>query len=145
MKYSLITFALMSIIIGYSCDSSGSDKDNDDSMESYIDDGREKHATISFEEDFFDFGTVKHGEVLSYTFLFTNTGNIPLIINDVVAGCGCTTTKLTKEVLKPNQQASIEVVFNTRGWHGSQYKNVTIVSNAQTSKRSITIKANVVS
>ncbi|MFO8022100.1 MAG: DUF1573 domain-containing protein [Perlabentimonas sp.] len=145
MKRRLITVMLVSFFIGYSCGSENTESNQDSTMEEYIDDGREKHAAISFEEDFYDFGKVKHGEVLSYTFTFTNTGNIPLIISDVIAGCGCTTTKLTRKVLKPNQEASVEVVFNTRGWHGSQYKNVTIVSNAETSKRSVSIKANVVS
>lgn len=121
-----------------------SDKNDSNNLPAVIDDGREQHANIEFEEDFVDLGTIKHGEVLSYTFKFKNTGNNSLLIMNIVPGCGCTSTKLSKKVLKPSEEASLEVVFDSKGWHGSQFKSVTIVSNALTPKRSVTLKVNVV-
>ncbi|NHB68214.1 DUF1573 domain-containing protein [Perlabentimonas gracilis] len=116
----------------------------DSDLPEYIDDGREKHASMEFEADFIDLGTIKHGEVITYTFQFTNTGNVPLVVKDIIAGCGCTKTKLSKEVVKPNDNATLEVVFDSRGWYGTQFKSVTLVSNAVTPKRSVTLKVNVV-
>lgn len=122
----------------------GSSEDKTNVLPEYIDDGREKHANIEFVEDFIDFGTIKNGEVVVFTYNFTNTGNIPLIIKDVVAGCGCTKTKLSKKVLRPNEEGTLEVIFDSNGWYGMQFKPITIVSNALTQKRSVTLKVNVV-
>lgn len=99
---------------------------------------------IEFTNDFYDFGTIKHGEVLSYSFTFKNTGTAPLIVFSVIAGCGCTSTKVSNDLLKPDEKATVEVVFDSKGWYGSQFKSVTLVTNAETPKRSVTIKANVV-
>ena len=133
----LLTFAVSGCHLG------NSEKAVSDFPE-YIEDGREKHANIEFIEDFIDFGTIKHGEVVVFTYSFTNTGNIPLIINKVIPSCGCTKTNLSKEVLRPNEEGTLEIVFDSNGWYGTQYKSVTIVSNAITQKRSVTLKINVV-
>ncbi|MDD4673245.1 MAG: DUF1573 domain-containing protein [Bacteroidales bacterium] len=121
-----------------------SSEDKSNALPEYIDDGREAHASIKFVEDFIDFGTISNGEVVVFTYSFTNTGNVPLIINDVIASCGCTKTKLSKKVLRPNEKGILEVVFDSKGWYGTQYKSVTIVSNALTKKRSVTLKVNVI-
>lgn len=141
-QFLLISFlSIIAVVTLSSCGSKGSPAKSD--LPSHIDDGREKHASIDFVEDFVDLGSIKHGEVITYTFKFSNSGNIPLVINDVIAGCGCTRTNLSDEVLNPTEEASLEVVFDSRGWHGSQFKSVTLVSNARTPKRSVTIKVNV--
>lgn len=101
-------------------------------------------ATIEFIEDFVDLGTISHGEVVSYTFSFSNRGNSALVIKDLIPDCGCTDVQLSKKVIMPGEKATVEVIFNSRGWHGSQYKSVSIVSNATTTTRTITIKVNVV-
>ncbi|HDP54863.1 MAG TPA: DUF1573 domain-containing protein [Bacteroidetes bacterium] len=101
-------------------------------------------AKIEFIDDFVDLGTIDHGEVISYTFTFSNKGNAALIVNDLVADCGCTKVILSKEILKPGETATIELVFDSRGWHGSQFKSVSVKTNAQTPSRTITIKVNVV-
>jgi hypothetical protein len=140
-----IAFVVFPAFIISSCSlRNGDDNVNTVKYENQIEDGREKHANIQFEEDFVDLGTIKHGEVISYTFKFINSGNIPLIISDVNAGCGCTRTKLSKKLVRPNEPATLVVVFDSKGWFGSQFKSATIVSNALTQKRSVTIKVNVV-
>ncbi|HCX99338.1 MAG TPA: hypothetical protein DG754_04280 [Bacteroidales bacterium] len=101
-------------------------------------------AIIEFIEDFVDLGTISHGEVVSYTFSFSNRGNAALVIKDLIPDCGCTDVQLSKKVITPGEKATVEVIFNSRGWHGSQYKSVSIVSNATTPIRSVTIKVNVV-
>ncbi len=145
--YTLLNFlsALIVTTLLVSCGGrASSDINESDNLPAVVEDGRVQHANIEFEEDFVDFGTIRHGEVLSYTFKFKNTGNNTLLIMNIVPGCGCTSTKLSKKVLKPSEEASLEVVFDSRGWHGSQFKSVTIVSNALTPKRSVTLKVNVV-
>ena len=50
----------------------------------------DKQAAITFEKEEHDFGSLLQGEVVSYSFHFTNTGNAPLIISQVTSSCGCT-------------------------------------------------------
>lgn len=142
---SLYLLVFFITLFSFSCTSfKGNEKVAQETAKDTINDGRELHASIEFEEDFFDFGRLKQGEVISHIFTFTNTGNIPLIIHEIIPSCGCTKTEPSAEIIKPNQQATLEVVFDSRGWYGSQFKSVTIVSNALTSQRSLTIKANIV-
>ncbi|BDX39385.1 hypothetical protein CYCD_27400 [Tenuifilaceae bacterium CYCD] len=101
-------------------------------------------ADLKYIDDFFDFGTVCEGEVISHTFKFKNAGNGVLIVKDAIPSCGCTTPKLSKKMLKPGEEGSVEVIFDSRGWFGSQYKSVTLRTNSHIMDKSVTIKANVV-
>ena len=50
---------------------------------------QQKGAFISFEKEVHDFGKIKEGDgKVEYKFMFTNTGDAPLIINNVKASCG---------------------------------------------------------
>lgn len=141
--FGFTVFALFSIQF-YSCNFNTNRVDGSvDAITDTIFDGRELHASIEFEEDLFDFGRITHGEVISHVFSFKNTGNKPLIIFSVIPSCGCTKSEASSDLVKPNQHATIEVVFDSKGWMGSQYKSVTIVSNAVNPKKTVTVKANV--
>ena len=41
-------------------------------------------------------------------FTFTNVGNAPLVINEVIASCGCTIPKYDRRPIAPGQKGSIE-------------------------------------
>jgi hypothetical protein len=112
-----------------------------ESVNSVQDTDSTKVADLEYIEDFFDFGTVCEGEVISHTFKFKNAGNGVLIVKDAIPSCGCTTPKLSKKMLKPGEEASVEVIFDSRGWFGSQYKSVTLRTNSPIMDKSVTIKA----
>jgi hypothetical protein len=145
IKRILYLIAFFSITFAYSCSNVESrKKDNVDKVSEGIEGDVEKIAEIEFVEDFVDLGTITHGEVIAYSFNFSNSGNKPLIVFDIVAGCGCTKTKVSKDILNPGEKSNLEVVFDSKGWYGSQYKTVTVVTNAPTPKRTVTIKVNIV-
>ncbi len=102
------------------------------------------YAHLHFIEDFFDFGSIKQGEVVAYTFKFTNTGNAPLVIKDIIPDCGCTKSKVSSKLVKPNEVETIEIIFDSSGWRGLQYKSITVRTNGKIKDKSVTIKANVV-
>lgn len=141
----MVRLALLSLVYSLlltSIPSCGSlTKEKPETVEEISQDGT---AIIEIVEDFVDLGTIAHGEVVSYTFSFSNKGDGVLLVKDLIPECGCTLVKVSEKVVKPEEKASIEVVFNSRGWHGSQYKSVNIISNATTPSRSVTIKVNVV-
>lgn len=101
-------------------------------------------ADLVYIDDFHDFGTIQSGEVVTFAFRFRNNGTAPLIIKDIIPDCGCTSTRIDKHLYAPHEQGYIEVQFNSKGWHGSQYKQVTLRTNSPIRDKSVTIKANVI-
>src|SRR5579862_1369440 len=81
---------------------------------------------MKFEKDTHDFGKIKAGGVVNYEFKFTNTGKSPLIITSAQASCGCTTPVWPKEPIKPGENGSIKVTFNSTGKKGLQDKQILV-------------------
>ena len=91
-------------------------------------------AEIKFDKVNFNFGTFseKNG-VQKTSFTFTNTGNKPLVINQIVASCGCTTPNYDKKPIAPGQKGKVDVVYNGKGKRTGHFKkSITVYSNAAT-------------
>ncbi|GAA0762980.1 DUF1573 domain-containing protein [Psychroflexus lacisalsi] len=99
------------------------------------------YPVMEFEEQEFDFGTVEEGEVVEHTFVFTNTGDAPLIVSNAVATCGCTVPTWTKKAISPGDKGEMLVKFNTRGKPNQQMKAVRITANTQSGRETLRIKA----
>ena len=76
-------------------------------------------------------------------FKFTNTGNIPLIISQVKASCGCTIPKKPNKPILPGEKGEIEVKYDTRRVMPFK-KTITVGSNAETPSVLLFIKGNVI-
>lgn len=102
-------------------------------------------ASVKFEKYEHDFGTVKPLTTNTYKFRFTNTGDVPLTIENARASCGCTVPNWPKEPIMPNQSSEIEVEFTPKETQlGTQEKQITITANTPESNTILKIKANVV-
>jgi len=86
-------------------------------------------AEISFEKDMHDFGTMKQGSDVSYKYIFTNTGEAPLIISDVKRSCGCTTPGWTKEPVAPGKSGYVILAYDSKRV-GPYNKSVSVISNS---------------
>lgn len=103
--------------------------------------GEEAQATVSekaprialAEKSAFDFGTIAEGDTVEHVFKFTNTGEFPLIINNVTASCGCTTPEWPREPIAPGAASSVRVRFDSRNKAGVQNKTVSIYANTNPS------------
>lgn len=126
----------------YSCSSKPKIEQN--KYDSISDTTVKKSALLMFRDDFYDFGTIVQGEVVSHTFYFYNAGDDVLIVKDIIPDCGCTKPKIAKKILEPGEESSVEVIFDSKGWYGSQYKSVALRTNSSIRDKSVTIKANVV-
>ena len=87
-------------------------------------------AVLVFTEYEHHFGKVAEGEKISWQFLYANKGTGPLVINSVSTTCGCTVPKYNTKPVKPGENGSIEVIFDTSGRKGMQTKTITVNSNA---------------
>lgn len=90
-----------------------------------------------------NFGSVKRGQILKNEFAITNTGNVPLVIEDVEVACSCTSVDFSEKPILPGQKAVIVVTFNTASTYGKQDRFVTVVSNDPRSPHKLRYKAHV--
>jgi hypothetical protein len=86
-------------------------------------------AVIKVEQERFNFGKVKQGEKLDFTYVIRNEGNDDLILRKIKPSCGCTAINPEKMVLKKGESSEIKVILNTTGLKGAQHKTITIISN----------------
>ena len=86
-------------------------------------------AVAEFNENSFDFGTIKQGEKKEHTFTLTNAGKSDLHIRRVRTSCGCTAVAPAKKVIAAGETAPIKVTFDSRGKRGRQSKSITVITN----------------
>ena len=93
----------------------------------------QKPAEIKFEKLTHDFGTFSEkNPVVTYTFIYTNVGEQPLVINQAVASCGCTVPEYTKTPVKPGEQGKLKVTYNGTGkFPGHFKKSITVRTNGK--------------
>ncbi len=88
-----------------------------------------------------DFGSIRLGRPVTYTFEVTNTGRDSLHLENVSASCGCTTPEWTAGAVAPGKKTGIKVGYNAAS-EGPFEKSITLVYNGGQSK-TIFIKGNV--
>lgn len=78
-----------------------------------------------------DFGTVsEQGRKVSYDYVFTNTGDCPLVITRVITSCKCVSTNYTKKPIPPGGHGMVTVTYDPKKQQGVFYKAVQVFSNA---------------
>jgi hypothetical protein len=80
---------------------------------------------------------------VSHVFTFKNTGNAPLVIQNVETSCGCTSPEYTKEPVQPGKSGIVKATFDPAGRPNYFDKNLTVISNAETNRVVLNIKGNV--
>ena len=85
---------------------------------------------VTLPETSFIFGDFSWQEAQTHSFEVKNTGNKPLVIQDVTTSCGCITVDFTKEPVQPGGTATVKVTYKA---DRAEYfnKTVTIYGNAE--------------
>lgn len=68
-----------------------------------------KLPEISFESTEYDFGELAINETEDFSFFFTNSSDVPLVVYDVTTTCGCLVSDWTKEPLVIGDKGFISV------------------------------------
>ncbi len=97
-------------------------------------------AKMHFIERKVDFGAIKEGRILNYKFSFVNTGDKPIIINEIQQGCGCVATNYPIRPIMPSDTAAIYTKMITNGKKGRQNQRILIFSNAENSPVELRLK-----
>ena len=87
-------------------------------------------AVITFAEYEHNFGKVKEGKKVRYTFAFENNGSGNLVIQSATTTCGCTVPRYDRKPIAPGKGGKLDVEFDTSGRDGMQTKTITVQSNA---------------
>lgn len=88
-------------------------------------------TSVKIIDSTFDFGKIREGEKVAFSYRFQNTGEYPLVISSASASCGCTIPEKPEQPIAPGETAFIKVVFNSKGTGGVIHKEVRIRSNAE--------------
>jgi hypothetical protein len=124
MKKLLFALTLMLAITVASAQDVSKKKEMDERMNGPV---------ITFKTTMHDYGDIYKGSDGSYSFVFTNTGNEPLILSKPRSSCGCTVPSWPKEPILPGESNKIKVTYNTSKI-GVFSKSVTIYSNSRNKK-----------
>ncbi len=100
-------------------------------------------TTLALSEGHWDFKNVKKGESVEHIYEVTNTGDNPLIISEVVPGCGCTAPEFTKEPILPGEKGQVMLRFDSSSFEGFQNKQAQVYANVENSPVIISFTANV--
>jgi hypothetical protein len=101
-------------------------------------------AHASVDTATYNFGKVKAGQTPKHSFIIRNTGNSPLIINDIEASCGCLVISYTKAPIPPGKSGKIDVVLSTESKIGFQLRSATVITNADNPQLVLYMKGEVV-
>ncbi len=89
---------------------------------------------ITFNEEIHDFGALISGEIVVFTFVFTNSGKHNLIIEKIESDCGCVQIEFSEKPVEPNKTGLIEVEFDSSRMFGKQFKSIEIHANCKEPK-----------
>ncbi len=79
------------------------------------------------------------GKVSTVTFVLTNEGNVPLVIDDVKSSCGCTVPSWNKSPVEPGQETKLEVTIKPEE-PGYFHKTIDVYCNVNEEKLQLSIK-----
>lgn len=82
-----------------------------------------------FATPIYDFGRVQSGELVRYTFVFTNVGDQALEITHVQPSCGCTAAGEWSRKVEPGQEGTVPIQFNSANFNGQVFKTISVTSN----------------
>ena len=94
---------------------------------------------FKFEKEIINYGKIKKGANGERTFVFTNVGDAPIIIEHIQSSCGCTVPEKPEQPIMPGGQGEIKVSYDTKRVGGFS-KQITILSNASTARKALKIK-----
>jgi hypothetical protein len=143
MRKATVILGVLALTAFVSCKEKATEKIDESNVTAAAqrDEAAKSLPVITFEEREFDFGTIEQGTPQEHTFVFTNTGEAPLIITNATSSCGCTVPDYPKNVpIQPGEQAELVVKFNGTGMN-QVIKTVTLNTNTASGQEMLRIKA----
>ena len=101
-------------------------------------------TTMQLSENQHDFGIFKEeAGPQKYDFILTNTGKLPLVIQNVVASCGCTTPEWTRQPIPAGGKGKVTAIYDPKDRPGQFNKTLSVYTNTKPEVAVIVIKGEV--
>ena len=82
---------------------------------------------IKFSKDKYDIGKINYKEKTTFFMDFTNVSKKPVVIENVMVGCGCTVAEKPSAPILPGKSGKIKVGYDGSSAPGSQFtRDVTV-------------------
>jgi len=108
-------------------------------------DAQQAQSKMQLLETEHDFGKFKEeAGRQTYDFVVTNTGNDPLVIQNIVASCGCTTPDWTRSPIPAGGKGKITAIYDPKDRPGPFNKTLSVYSNSKPEVVVLTIKGEVI-
>ncbi len=102
-------------------------------------------TSIRFSANEHDFGTFKEeAGRQTYDFMITNTGSNPLVIQNVVPSCGCTTPEWTRSPIPAGGTGKVTAIYDPQNYPGKFNKTLTVYANTKPQVSVLVIKGEVI-
>lgn len=86
-------------------------------------------ARISTNKDTHHFGQIEWQKPVTVDFTITNTGDKPLVLNNVTVSCACAVADWTKAPIAPGDKGTVSATFDAKAL-GRFHKSIGIYTNA---------------
>jgi hypothetical protein len=92
-----------------------------------------------------NFGTFKEeAGRQTFDFIVTNTGTEPLVIQNVVASCGCTTPEWTRQPIPAGAKGKVTAIYDPKDRPGQFNKTLSVYTNTKPEVVTLSIKGEVI-
>jgi len=137
MKHvQIIAFAIAGLIFG-GCDETAGVKVSDEKTEEVSSRPEGEVTTIQWIDSVKNYGKINEGQVLEVAFRFKNTGDKPLVIENVRPSCGCTAANPPEKPILPGEEGEINASFNSQGREGTNKKDIYVTTNTKNKKEHV--------
>lgn len=103
--------------------------------------GEHSLTVMSVSKDKVDLGSFSWNEAQKVEFVVSNIGDFPLVINDVITSCGCTTVEYSKEPVQKGKNLTLKVKYKAD--HPEHFnKTITVYCNTKDSPLRLKISGN---
>ena len=102
-------------------------------------------SKLAFDKTTWNFGEIAEKKgVVEHIFTFENKDSKPIVILDVVSGCGCTTPSYSRKPIMAGEKGEIKVAFDPANRPGKFSKGVSVMTSASTSAITLTLEGYVI-
>jgi Protein of unknown function (DUF1573) len=101
------------------------------------------YAKLKFNKETHDFGASKKGDILTWEFNFTNTGDENLEIHEMIETTDYLSFELSRSVFKPGESGAIILTWDTSESTGISFVRLSVNANIKGGKRELTLTSEV--
>jgi hypothetical protein len=100
-------------------------------------------SSIKWKNTEISLGKITQNKPVTIEFEFTNVGENPILISNVQASCGCTSTNFSKTPILAGESTKITAVFNAAA-KGVFKKQITVTTNGEEGPRTLMFNGTVI-